>query len=177
MSNDDTSQYVVHRWISEYGNTLLRIAYLYSGDKHLSEDFLQETLVRAFQMKHQIRNPESEKAWLTRILINQCLSYRKRHRREVSTEPKKISAGSVTCSAEQSAFEDWETHHLLASIRSLPIRYQSPIILFYFEELSTKMIADILHVKENTVRIRLHRGRNLLRLHLEEVLYVDTEQA
>ena len=51
---------------------------------------------------------------------------------------------------------------------NLPIKYREVIYLFYFEELPIKEIAIVIEVKENTVKTRLRRAKELLKNGLEE---------
>jgi len=48
-------------------------------------------------------------------------------------------------------------------MQALPENYRLPIYLFYFEELSTDEIAKALSIRPGTARMRLSRGRDLLR--------------
>ena len=50
----------------------------------------------------------------------------------------------------------------------LPVKYRNVIYLFYYEELSVAMIAEILQKKEATILTWLHRARKQLKSRLEE---------
>ncbi|WP_234972766.1 sigma factor-like helix-turn-helix DNA-binding protein [Paenibacillus vortex] len=52
-------------------------------------------------------------------------------------------------------------------VMSLPFKYKSVIHLFYYEDYSVKEIAGILQINESAVKMRLQRGRKLLRMDLE----------
>lgn len=53
------------------------------------------------------------------------------------------------------------------AVMELPIKYREVIYLFYFEELPIKEIAEVTQVKENTVKTRLRRAKDLLKERLE----------
>ena len=57
---------------------------------------------------------------------------------------------------------------LLYEVMQLPVKYRNVIYLFYYEELSVAMIADILQRKEATILTWLHRSRKQLKNKLEE---------
>ena len=57
---------------------------------------------------------------------------------------------------------------LLYEVMQLPVKYRNVIYLFYYEELSVAMIADILQRKEATILTWLHRARKQLKNRLEE---------
>ena len=61
------------------------------------------------------------------------------------------------------AYEQEFDFALIHEVRSLPVKYAHPIILFYFEGYSVSEISRILSEKENTVKSRLKRGRELLK--------------
>lgn len=56
-----------------------------------------------------------------------------------------------------------------AAIMSLPEKYRTPVILFYFEELSIREIADALKLSEGAIKTRLSRGRDQLKIKLRGV--------
>jgi len=53
-------------------------------------------------------------------------------------------------------------------VMQLPVKYRNVIYLFYYEELSVAMIAEILQKKEATILTWLHRARKQLKSRLEE---------
>ena len=66
-------------------------------------------------------------------------------------------------SVEQTVIQNDEDHQLASAVMNLPIKYREVIYLFYFEEMPIKEIAAVIEVKENTVKTRLRRGKELLK--------------
>ena len=60
----------MERIITEYGNTMLRLDFLYLSDAHLAEDALQDTLIKAAANLSKFKGISSEKICITRIMIN-----------------------------------------------------------------------------------------------------------
>lgn len=60
---------------------------------------------------------------------------------------------------------------LVSSVMNLPIIYREVIYLFYFEELTIKEISNIIQVKQNTVKTRLRRAKELLKQELEDSVH------
>lgn len=60
-----------------------------------------------------------------------------------------------------------EDSRLASAVMSLPIKYREVIYLFYYEELSIKEIAMVIDVKENTIKTRLKKAKELLKKGLE----------
>ena len=65
-------------------------------------------------------------------------------------------------------FEAPEDSTLFAQVMALPEKYRVVIHLFYYEDYPVKDIAGILKVSENNVKVRLSRGRALLKKALKE---------
>ena len=114
-----------------------------------TEDAVQETFLRLLLQNE----PENIRAWLLVTARNVCRDELRRFRRQ---ELPLEDAGEAAAAAP-------EIDETLAAVRSLPEKYRLPIYLFYYEELSTAQIADLLHRRESTVRSDLRRGREKLR--------------
>ncbi|EEN04313.1 RNA polymerase sigma-70 factor, ECF subfamily [Bacillus thuringiensis IBL 4222] len=71
-------------------------------------------------------------------------------------------------SVEQTVIQNAEDRELASAVMSLPIKYREVIYLFYYEELSIKEIATVIEVKENTIKTRLKKAKELLKEGLEE---------
>ena len=118
-----------------------------------TEDAVQETFLRLLREDAPPDGGEHLKAWLIVTARNVCRDELRRfRRRELSLD----EARDVPASAP-------EIDETLAAVRSLPEKYRLPIYLFYYEELPTAQIADLLGRKESTVRSDLRRGRDKLR--------------
>ena len=63
---------------------------------------------------------------------------------------------------------DEEDNSLLELVLNLPEKYKLPIYLYYYEGYSCLEISKILNKKENTIYSDLNRGRNLLKIEMEE---------
>ncbi len=71
-------------------------------------------------------------------------------------------------SVEQTVIQNAEDRELASAVMNLPIKYREVIYLFYYEELSIKEIAIVIDVKENTIKTRLKKAKELLKKGLEE---------
>lgn len=71
-------------------------------------------------------------------------------------------------SVEQAVIQNAEDRELASAVMSLPIKYREVIYLFYYEELSIKEVATVIEVKENTIKTRLKKAKELLKKGLEE---------
>jgi RNA polymerase sigma-70 factor (ECF subfamily) len=153
--------------MNEYGNTVLRTAYFYLGDKHLAEDISQEVFIRAFRNWSNFRGDSSVKTWLTTITINLCRDkWGLKSSSEEVTDPILLQR-TEQASVEEQVLERLNRTMVLKHVMNLPAQYHEVIYLYYYLELSTHEIADATSSPEGTVRGRLHRARALLAPYLK----------
>jgi RNA polymerase sigma factor (sigma-70 family) len=152
--------------IDQYGDYLLRTAYLLLKDRHVAEEAVQDTFVAAFQKIGQLHDPDRLRSWLTQICVNNCrMRQRTWHWRNFLPSVK------VEEMLEDEAEQGPLSQLLLASrneslseaIQQLDYIYREAITLFYYNEMSVREIVDQLGINENTIKARLSRGRSILR--------------
>ena len=109
---------------------------------------------------------ERLRAWLIRVTVNECKSlWRSLWRQRV--ELREIRDGDAP-PFEESAFAEPAHEALYAALGTLPEKCRIVVHLFYFEDMGTRQIAEVLGIKEPTVRTRLVRARKLLKQSLKE---------
>ncbi len=69
---------------------------------------------------------------------------------------------------ETLTFETPESEELFETVMKLPEKYRIVIHLFYYEDYTIHEIADILRITESNVKVRLSRGRGMLKEKLQE---------
>ena len=159
------------RLMNDYGDAILRMCVLYLKDMHLAEDVVQETFIKVYHQYHTFKQQSEEKTWIMRIAINTC----KNHRRTSwfsKVNPVEEEAILETASHENIEIDLVEAEgskQLLKQIMSLKEKYKEVILLYYYQEMSTKEIAETLGIKESTVRVRMQRGREQLGVKLKEM--------
>ncbi|MBE5063968.1 sigma-70 family RNA polymerase sigma factor [Lachnospiraceae bacterium DSM 108991] len=155
----------LERLINEYGNTLLRMCYLFLKDYQLAEDAVQETFIKVMKSYETFKHKSSEKTWITRIAINVCKNEMRggwfRIRKNNDFDEDTIG---------EKTFEDAvvDRDSLSRAIMRLNDVDREIIILYYYQELHIKEIAPIMHISENTALQRLRRARGKLKKNLVE---------
>lgn len=157
----------LERMMSAYGDALLRMCVIYLKDRALAEDAVQETFIKVYQKYHTFNQEAEEKTWIMRIAINVCKNYMR------TSWFKKVKTGvdletiSKEC-VDENLLEREKKSQILSEIAALDYKYKEVILLYYYQEMTTREIADVLHIKEGTIRVRLQRARQKLSVQLEE---------
>ena len=158
----------LERLMAEYGDQVMRTCLLYLQRRQLAEDASQETFIRAWRALDRLQSKETEKAWLLKIAVNVCKS-------ELRSRSRRIPEAKVTEDEvpENGREDQYPDRTVFNAVISLPLRYRSPVILYYYQGLPVSDIAGILHIPGATVRTRLSRARALLRNQLEGWYFDD----
>lgn len=159
--------------MEKYADMVYRIALNYCKNKYDAEDITQEVFCKLEKAcdvtangkdSVEFNDDEHLKRWLIRVAINQCRSLfvTPWHRKTKYLEDEAV---------EEGVYNIDEKNELYQMVMSLPKKYRIVIYLYYYEEYSSKEIAEILGIKEATVRKQLMRGRDALKKRMEENNY------
>ncbi|WP_436771839.1 SigE family RNA polymerase sigma factor [Yinghuangia sp. YIM S09857] len=135
---------------------LFRIACLLTGDWHLAEDLVQETLGKVYVSWRRVSAADSPSAYADAILVRTFLSYR---RKRSSGE---MPTGSLPDRA-YAADDPGLRLTLLDGLARLPERDRAVLILRYWEDRSVEEAAEVLRMSPGTVRVRSLRALRRLR--------------
>jgi RNA polymerase sigma-70 factor (ECF subfamily) len=166
----DAFDEIFHRHSAMLFNLALRL----SGDVDQASDLTQEIFLRVYRHLHRFRGGSSLKTWLYRVGLNHCRS-RLRRRPAVFlplAEEADDGAGRPLVAPgrnpEQRVLDADRSHRLAGALRKLPLVFREAVTLCDVQGLEYQEIAEILGVRIGTVRSRIARGRERLRLLLEE---------
>lgn len=148
----------------KYSKLLFRIAFLHLGNTHDAEDILQNVFIKLLYNAPAFKDDEHEKAWLIRVTQNTCRNVLKSSSHKNHCElNEELAAGST---ADISKAID-----ISNKIKGLPANYKTAIFLYYYEDLTVGEISKILKISQSAVKMRLKRGREILKTELEEYRY------
>lgn len=143
-----------------HGPEALRLAYLLTGDRELSEDLAQEAFVRVARRLLSLRNADSFRWYLRRTVVNLANSHLRRRRVERAYMKGLVSStavGGVTS-------PDMVTRQAVRSaIAQLSARQRAVVVLRYYEGLTDQQIASVLGWPVGSVKSSLHRAGAALR--------------
>ena len=152
-----------------YAEELLRLAFTYVKDKQIAEDIVQDVLMKAFEKQGDFRGEASYKTYLYRLTINRSYDYLRSWSYKNTVVTNKIQAiFKGTRSAEQQFITQDDKRAVGEAVLNLPLKYREVIVLYYYKEFKIEDIAALLRVPISTVKTRLVRGREKLKLVLKE---------
>ncbi|KXY06140.1 sigma-70 family RNA polymerase sigma factor [Bacillus wiedmannii] len=166
----EDKELLIDEIMNKYGQEVLQLVYSYVNNKEVAEDVMQDIFVKCYKSLHTYKGNSNVKTWLWRIAINQCKDYIKSwySKKVIVTEDESAYIGVQNDSVEQTVIQNAEDRELASAVMNLPIKYREVIYLFYYEELPIKEIAIVIDVKENTIKTRLKKAKELLKKGLEE---------
>lgn len=150
----------VEKAVEEYADMIWRLAWIHCNCmQENAEDVFQETFLALVRSKKHFKSEEHLKAWLIRVVLNQC---RKKYYHEQKYQPTKKEMIDYLVEQKKENKEE-STEWLYEMLCGLSEKYRKVIVLYYMEEMTTREIACILKISEASVRKRLQRGRDMLR--------------
>jgi RNA polymerase sigma-70 factor, ECF subfamily len=145
-------------WVHEHSHLVIRTAFYYVKDEMIAEDIAQEVFLRAYRHIDDYRGEANIATWFYRITVNACKDYLRSWSHRKSILSQLVQPTETSRSAEQEALRKLNDHELSGRVMALPIKYREVIVLHYFEHLKSREIAELLGLKESTVRVRIARG-------------------
>lgn len=148
------------RLMETYGAMLVSLCASALRDRHLAQDAVQETFLKAYRHLHQLAQADSERAWLIRIALNTCRDFQRtwwaRHvdrRVPLDTLPE---AGAPDASRD-----------ILDQVQRLPRGEREAVLLHYWQGMDAGEAAQAMGVNRATVYRYLEKARRHLRLEME----------
>lgn len=135
-------------------------------------DILQNAYISAFKNLHTIREPEKFRNWFNCIVANKCRDFLRKHKEVMFSElaveedisyEETLESDLIEFSPEQSV--DYSATKKLVNdiLQALPQEQKLCILMYYYNELSVKEIAEALECTENTVKSRLNYARSKIK--------------
>ena len=164
--------------VAEHQRMVVHLALNLLGSRDEALDLSQEVFLRVFRTIHQFRGQSSLRTWIYRIAVNQARNrhrfWRRRHRDEqVSLDELVATHGDVLSGHDSTPEQVLEQKELAArlqrALNGLPFDQRTAVVLREVDGLSYEEIAYSLGVAVGTVKSRLTRARQALRLELQGV--------
>jgi RNA polymerase sigma factor, sigma-70 family len=143
-----------------YQSNLFAVAFNICKNAQDAEDIVQDTFVQYYTTRKEFESAQHIRAWLIRVAVNKA--------KNVTRTFWRRNKVSIEDYMETLIFETPEAENLFETVMHLPEKYRIVIHLYYYEDYAVREIADILKLSESNVKIRLSRGRALLKEALKE---------
>jgi len=166
-----------------YGSKIYQLAFRYLRNKEDAEEVTQDVLYKVHRKIDAFRGDAALSSWIYRITFNAAMSRLRtaKYQRAQHDDPQvAIVDGEEMTSSARKEIADWSDmadEHVFRSqlrrrvfnaILALPAIYRAPVLLRDIQGLSTEEASAMLHVKDQTLKSRLHRGRLILRRQLAD---------
>ena len=152
--------------VDQYSTLMLRTASMIVGDRDIAEDVVQDAFIQAWHHLADLRTAGALRPWLMRIVVNQCISFKRRLARSTAFVRQALSEQETDLVAQiaddyKGLMErDWDLAH---AIENLPIKQRVAIVLHYYNGMTLPEMADTLHISENTLKKRIQAALTNLR--------------
>jgi RNA polymerase sigma-70 factor (ECF subfamily) len=154
--------------VDRYGNMVFNVAYRMLGDGDSAKDLAQESFIAAYNGIGQFRFKAKFSTWLYSIVLNKCRDHFRQVRDTLSTDDIAGTHPDKGASPEQSTASQEDRDMLQHALDSLPDEYREVLVLKHIEELDYREISAITGAGVPALKVRAHRGREMLRKALEE---------
>jgi RNA polymerase sigma-70 factor (ECF subfamily) len=166
-----------------YGSKIYQLAFRYLRNKEDAEEVTQDVLYKVHRKIDAFRGDAALSSWIYRITFNAAMSrlrtakyQRTQHDDpqvaivdgEEMTSPARKEIADWSDMADENVFRSQLRRRVFNAILALPAIYRAPVLLRDIQGLSTEEASAMLHVKDQTLKSRLHRGRLILRRQLAD---------
>jgi RNA polymerase sigma-70 factor (ECF subfamily) len=162
-------------------NTVYSFSMKICGHPEDAEDTMQEVLSRSLGHLAKIQTSQELAVWLYTVTRNRCWRMRRKSAHApdniISLDelmPNDEELGRLLLDAAmgpEGNLLKGEQHHLLhQAILRIPAPLRIVLVLHDMEELATEQVAQVLGLRQGTVRIRLHRARLFVRKEMNQLL-------
>jgi len=166
-----------------YGAKIYQLAFRYLRNHEDAEEVTQDVLYKVFRKVGEFRGDAALSSWIYRITFNAAMSRLRSasyQRAQDEQRDQAVADGEDGITASLQEVADWShmaDEHLLRSqlrqrlvraVLALPVIYRAPVVLRDLQGMSTEEASAMLHVKDQTLKSRLHRGRLILRKQLAD---------
>ncbi|MBG0829474.1 SigE family RNA polymerase sigma factor [Planomonospora sp. ID67723] len=156
-----------HEFVRARQQSLMRTAYLLTGNAHLAEDLLQTVLIRVAAHWAKLAGDGNPEAYARKALVNQTVSWRRRKQVELSGAelPERVESGQPH---DEATVRRIALHHALAQLTP---KQRAVIVLRFYEDRTEHETAQLMGVSIGTVKSQTNYALSKLRALTPEEVY------
>jgi len=160
-----------------YAARVLNLAYRLTGNEETARDLTQEIFIKVYEHLDSFEHRSHVFTWLYRIAVNHVTNHLKKESRrrwlylldrkvpEVFREGGSDPAFDVPSpdpTAENRLEQEERAKIVWEAVRSLPVEYRVPLVLYHYDGMSYKEISDAIGLSLSAVETRIHRAKKKL---------------
>jgi RNA polymerase sigma-70 factor (sigma-E family) len=143
--------------------SLLRTAYLLTGDRHAAEDLVQTAFAKLYLAWDKVERREAIDGYVRRILVNEHTSLWRR-----GWKRNEVAAGDPPEQDVRDRHDEGDAAAVWTFVQTLPRRQRAVIVLRYYEDLSEAETARVLGISVGTVKSQASRAIAAMRSRVQE---------
>jgi RNA polymerase sigma-70 factor (ECF subfamily) len=149
--------------VDRYRSMAYTIAYRMVGDADAANDLAQEGFIAAYRNLRDFRFGSRFSTWLCSIVVNKCRDHLRARKESVPLEDVPDLRAASPADPERSASASEVGALLQQALDRLPREYREVLVLKHIEGREYGEIAEMLGVRAGTLKVRAHRGREMLK--------------
>ncbi|MGZ7065156.1 MAG: RNA polymerase sigma factor [Candidatus Aminicenantales bacterium] len=139
-----------------------------TGNRAASEDLVQEVFIRILKYRAGYQGENRFLVWMFQIARNAHVDFLRKKKGEVALDDQFSEAPSQELLPEERFEADQEAALVRQALEKLPPKKRELLVLFRFQNLKLREIAELLDVQVGTVKVQVHRAlKDLSRIYLE----------
>ena len=143
----------IEKVVLKYSNMIFKICLVALCNEHDAKDAVQETFYKYIKKTKKFENEEHEKAWLITVATNICKNMLR----------FKFMHPQIDINSLYDYYELEEDGEILEDLMSIPYKFKIVMVLHYVEGYKVDEIAKIIGKTPSAVKMRLQKGRKLLK--------------
>lgn len=164
--------------VKRYKDKIVNFIFRFCGNRELAEDVSQETFIKLFKNKHSYKPIAKFTTWLHTIAINEARTMRRSDRKHDTFSISNLyEEGTVDMELASTDYKpdtivntEIEVKLIQKAINELDEKYREAVILRDIQDLDYEEIAKVLDIPLGTVRSRINRGRESLKITLGKLI-------
>ena len=163
-----------------YKEKVYRTAWMLTNNGSAAQDIIQEVFIQVYLKIPKLKYIEAFESWLYKITVNCSLKHMKKNKDSPVIYDEnilnQIAETNIYCLPEAKTLQIEFTKELLRLVYSLPDEKKTTIILYFYNNISIKKIAEVMNCSEGTVKSRLFNSKKTLEKKLSKSKKYNLEE-
>lgn len=155
----------LENYIMTHQESIYRLAYSYVKNPEDALDIVQDSIIKAISSVKLLKDSQSMKTWVYRIVVNTALDFLRKQKRLVVVDDETLNAYIAESASGVDEYSDLD---LAKAVDELSPMELTRIVLRYYEDLKIEEVAFILKENVSTTKSRLYRTLKKLRLQMTD---------